>query len=63
MKYGKDCFESRSSCLGVDVDRNSTPIVLYSDGVVGMKCEMNIFAVASERFIYSIINDFLDEMV
>lgn len=63
MEDGEDCLESRSSRLLVLIDRDTTAIIIDSDGVVTMEDGRDGTTVTSECFIDTIIDDLLDHMV
>ena len=48
---------------GMDIDRNTAAIIRHGDGVIDIDNDFDVAAVAGERFVNGIVDDFIDEMV
>lgn len=63
VEDSEDCFESGFSCFFVFIYRDSSSIVMNSDGSVFVQCGRDSGTKSCQRFIDGIIYDFLDEMM
>ena len=57
------CREHGMMANIVNVDRHAAPVVNNFQGLVGMKDNFHAFGVACQRFIDTVINNFLTKMV
>lgn len=63
MQPAEDQLNRWHALFRVDVDRHPTTIVNDLRGLVGMKDNFHAFGVACQRFIHTVINNFLTKMV
>ena len=63
VQDGHDDFRRRPAFLGVNVDGNATPIVYDGDGFVGMDGDGNFLAMACQRLVDGVVDDFEHHVV
>ena len=57
MKYGHDDLSSRNALFFVNAGRNTTTIILYGNRVIRMDRDLNLFTVAREGFVDSVVHN------
>ena len=63
VQSAEDQLNRRHPFFRVNVDRHAAPVVNDFQGLVGMKDNFHAFGVACQRFIHTVINNFLTKMV
>ncbi len=59
----QDQFDAADLLLGVNVDRHAAAVVLDLQGTVLEHGHIDVFAMAGERFVDAVVDDFVREMV
>ena len=57
VKYGHDDLSSRNALFFVNAGRNTTTIILYGNRVIRMDRDLNLFTVAREGFVDSVVHN------
>ena len=63
VQDGEDDLDRRLLELGVLVDRDASAVVGDADRVVRVDDDIDVGAVAGERLVDGVVDDFVDEMV
>ena len=63
MKNGMNNFHRRNSHLRMFINRHTSSVVFHHNGIITLNGNMNRLAVTCKSFIYTIINDFIYEMM
>ena len=63
MEFGHDYFQGWGAIFGYGIDGNSPAVVGYSDGIIFVKQDPNLWSKASQSLIYGIINNFTDAVM
>ena len=63
MQDCKNNFYCRNSGFLIDPNRNSTTVVNDRNRIVRIDADINGIADASQRFVYRIIDNFIDQMM
>ena len=45
------------------INRNTTSVILYSDGIIFVDGYFNVVAIAGERFVDRVIHNFINQVV
>ena len=53
----------RYAFLGVNTDRNTTAVIGYRYGIVGIYVDLDFGTVAGKRLIYGVVHNFINKMV
>ncbi len=63
MEFGHNYLKSRTAQPLVNVNRNSSPIVLYRYTIIDVNCHLNAGAITGKCFINAVIHQLLNETV
>ncbi len=67
MKHGHDCLESRNLCLLVNIHRNTSTVVDYTNLLVtffaGQKSNLDIVGKATHGLVAGVVEDLGNEMM
>ena len=63
MKDGKYHLQSRHTFLLIDIYRDTTAVIHYGNGVIGMNFYCDFVAEASQCFVNGVIYDFINQMM
>ncbi|MNS51838.1 hypothetical protein D3C72_845350 [compost metagenome] len=63
VQTAKDQFDSRDTLFRVNIDRHTAPVVDHFEGLVGMQDHIDAFGMACQRFVHTVINHFLAQVV
>ena len=63
VQNGQNNLDSWDILFRMKINGNATTIILYGNGVVGVNPNLNMIAVAGKRFVYRIVNYFVDQVV
>ena len=58
MKTGENDFDCRDFFFRVHPYRNATAVVFNADTAIGVQGDVDVFAIAANRFVRSVIDDF-----
>ncbi|SQI28983.1 Uncharacterised protein [Serratia plymuthica] len=57
MQHGHDDLRRRNPFLFVNTGRDTTAVILYRNGVIGMDDHLNVTTVARECFVDSVVHN------
>ena len=63
MQYCKHRFKCRLSCLRVNFNRYTSTVIYYCYTVVYVNRHIDIFTISGKSLIYSIVHDFVNEVM
>ncbi len=63
MQYGQNDFQCRNAHLRMDADRNAASVVAHRDDAVRLKRDLDVGAVARERLVDGVVDNFVHQMV
>ena len=63
VKFGQYHFGRGDLFSGVDIDRNTAPVVDDRDAVIDVNFDLNGIAMAGQRFIDGVVDNFEDKMM
>ena len=63
MQYGHDNFQGWLLLFFVKINRNTTSVILYSDGIIFVDGYFNVVAIAGECFVDRVIHNFINQVV
>ena len=63
VQAGQNEFDARNFFLRVNIDRHATAIVADFDGAILVHRHFDFLAVAGERLVDTVVDDFVGEMV
>ena len=63
MKNGHDHFQCRLLLLFVEIYRNTTTVILYSDGVVLIDGHLDVVAIAGHGLVNGVVYYFVNQMM
>ncbi len=59
----QDQLNGRHALFRVDVHRHAAPVVDNFQRLIGMQDDVNAFGMARQRFVHTVINNFLAQVV
>ena len=63
MQNRMNNFNRRNTKFRMLVHRHTSAVILYHDGVVLLNRDMDRFAISGERFVDTVVHDFIDQMM
>ena len=63
MQTTEDQLDGRHPLFRVDIHRHATPVVDNFQRLIGMQDDVNAFGMTRQRFVHTVINNFLAQMV
>ena len=63
MQDSEDDLECRLTSLLLNVDRNASTIILYSDGIILLDGDGDAVTETRQRLINGVVHDLIDEMM
>lgn len=63
MQTTEDQLNGRDALFRVDIHRHAAPVVNNFQRLIGMQDDVNAFGMARQRFVHTVINNFLAQMV
>ena len=63
MEFGQYEFDGRYTLFGVNTRRDTAAVILHGAGAVLIDHAADGIAVARQRFVYGVIDDFLHEVM
>ena len=63
VQHGHDDFGGGDALFRMDIDRNSTAVVVHGDGFVGVDGDNDVGAVTGQRLVDRVVDDLEDHVV
>ena len=63
VEFGQHNLSGRNAFFGMHINRNATAVIDDGDGVIDVDGDTDFGAIARQRFVDGIVDDFVDEVV
>ncbi len=63
VQTAQDQLNGRNTLFRVDIYRHTAPVVDHFQRLVGMQYDVNAFGMACQRFVHTVVDDLLAQVV